>query len=161
MHIDTTSLSSLLAARDLPPLLLVSCNMPNLFNRKTDSAPSHPTLATTTTPNAKRISLRSPVGLPPSLQVPPSPLSIHKALLVRATARGLRVRPKAGSNQLGSSKKGGVVLGWGVKGKLSAYEQDEGEEDEGEEVEVKGLVGIVRLWNSVLFARCFYLIRMS
>lgn len=81
-------------------------------------------------------------GLPLSLQVPPLPPSIYRSLLVSTAPDGLIIVPTQGS------RSKGVRIGWGAKGKVVKLEDDAGiATSEEEAVEVKGLAGIVRLWN--------------
>ncbi|CED82657.1 Phosphoinositide phosphatase SAC1 [Phaffia rhodozyma] len=83
-------------------------------------------------------------SLPPSLQVPPRPTSIYDTLWISSNESGLYVRSVRWKYD---AVKGGIKIGWGLKGKVEVLEEGELQSG-GEEAEVKGLVGIVRLWNA-------------
>jgi hypothetical protein len=86
-------------------------------------------------------------GLPPSLQVPPLPPSIHRSLLLSTSPEGLVIVPSR------RSRSKGVIIEWGAKGKVRKLDEgaatrsdhDAVEQEDG--IDIKGIAGIVRLWN--------------
>ncbi|KAK4688765.1 phosphatidylinositol 4-phosphatase, partial [Tremellales sp. Uapishka_1] len=91
-------------------------------------------------------SLSSPAGLPARFTVPPLPPRIHRQLLVTVQPDGILLRPKAADQgQSAKSAEKGVLVRWGVRGKVQAWE---GEVSGDVGVELGGVLGIVRLWDA-------------
>lgn len=85
-----------------------------------------------------------PKSLPPSLRVPPLPPQIHQSVWISCDESGLLVRNVSWAQD---ANKGGVRIGWGVKGGVSVLESGDVSESGKEEIEVKGLLGLVRMWS--------------
>lgn len=111
-------------------------------------------------PNSRPTSSQhAPQGLPPSLKVPPVPQAVHRSLFVSSAAEGLIVRPSSSSSSGASTGKGAIRIEWGPKGKVEQVnDQEESrkeeavekveEQDEAVEVEIRGILGTLRLWSS-------------
>lgn len=115
-------------------------------------------------------------SLPPSLQVPPIPQKVHKHLFLRATPHGLILSPHprtlvpSASSSPAPPTKGALFVRWGREGKVvkldeaaggpgasagaaasaggTALGDDAAQQQQGVELEVRGLLGLVRLWSS-------------
>jgi hypothetical protein len=83
--------------------------------------------------------LSPPRNLPPRLTVPPLPPRIHRRLALSVLPDGLLLRP-TGPTAAGEA----VLVRWGPKGKVEQVALDPQEP----EVEIGGVLGIVRLWDS-------------
>lgn len=75
--------------------------------------------------------------LPPKYQIPPMPPIVHRRISLARSEDGLVVFAR------GEDRSEGALLKWGVKGGLSRWS---GDIDEA--VELGGILGIVRLWDS-------------
>lgn len=81
-----------------------------------------------------------PVGimtLPPKYQIPPMPPIVHRRISLARSDDGLVVFAK------GEERSEGALLKWGVKGGLSKWSGDIEEA-----VELGGILGVLRLWDS-------------
>ncbi|WRT70821.1 uncharacterized protein IL334_007820 [Kwoniella shivajii] len=72
-------------------------------------------------------------ALPPRFTVPPLPPRIHRQVKVNVTEEGVTLAPEDGQ---------GVLIRWGVKGKVETIDCEPGE------VTLGGILGIVRLWDA-------------
>ena len=66
------------------------------------------------------------------------------------------MRPSSSSPGQGTGSKGHVRIAWGAKGKVeqikeprdAGAEEGDGQADESVEVEIRGILGVLRLWSS-------------
>ncbi|OCF78932.1 inositol polyphosphate-5-phosphatase F [Kwoniella mangroviensis CBS 8886] len=72
-------------------------------------------------------------ALPPRFTVPPLPPRIHRQIKLAITDDGVALAPESGE---------GVLIRWGVKGKVETIDCEPGE------VVLGGVLGIVRLWET-------------
>jgi hypothetical protein len=87
------------------------------------------------------------------MQVPPFPSHPHRKLRLSVHSQGLLLRPVAsqgdGNIATPASPGRGVLIRWGVKGGVEAWDGigvDEGDEVD-INVELGGILGLVRLWD--------------
>jgi len=83
-------------------------------------------------------------SLPPSLQVPAVPQRVHRHLFLRATKAGLVIGPAS------HPTSGSLLVRWGREGAVVKLDDSAGghvADDGVEELEVRGLLGLVRLWS--------------
>nr|XP_019007811.1 inositol polyphosphate-5-phosphatase F [Kwoniella pini CBS 10737]OCF46592.1 inositol polyphosphate-5-phosphatase F [Kwoniella pini CBS 10737] len=71
--------------------------------------------------------------LPPRFTVPPTPPRIHRQIKLSVVEDGVALSPENGE---------GVLVRWGVKGKVERFDCEPGE------VILGGVLGIVRLWDA-------------
>lgn len=83
--------------------------------------------------------------LPARVIVPPFPQNTHRRLLLTVEEHGLVLRPRHLDDHGNAHETDheGVVIRWGVKG---AVTRSESEEEDG--LDIAGILGIVRLWES-------------
>ena len=94
--------------------------------------------------------------LPPRYTVPPLPPTIHRKLALYLHDDYLLIVPWRDEAEASPSEDGidkgeeesvrGVKIGWGVKGKVEAWEGTL-DTDEGDAIELGGVLGLVRLWD--------------
>ncbi|WWC72701.1 uncharacterized protein I206_106665 [Kwoniella pini CBS 10737] len=75
--------------------------------------------------------------LPPRFTVPPTPPRIHRQIKLSVVEDGVALSPENGE---------GVLVRWGVKGKVERFDCEPGE------VILGGVLGIVRLWDEDIHA---------
>lgn len=110
-----------------------------------------------------------PKVLNPKYTIPPTPPIIHQRLILQKLKEGILISPSGCTdhikNQNGEvgqpSQTGeggsqgefvrGVMVKWGVKGEVRPWEGIVDQEGvQGDEVEIGGVLGVVRLWDSEL-----------
>jgi len=92
--------------------------------------------------------------LPSRFTVPPMPPKIHRRLVMEVREHGVLLRPKPSDDESTAwdARSEGVLISWGVRGKVEVLQGGSlGDGDEGG-VELGGVLGIVRLWDGEL--RC-------
>jgi hypothetical protein len=90
-------------------------------------------------------------SIPPKLTVPPFPPQLYRRLLLTVEKDGVLLRPQHPTGgdddeDVRTDNSTGVLIRWGAKGKLEAWDQ-ESTSDEEEGVVLGGILGIVRLWD--------------
>ena len=100
------------------------------------SAGSHPIVST-------------PLSSSRRFTVPPTPPQIHRRLKLTITEDGVLLRPKANGKPETTDRHPlvGVLLHWGVRGKVEAWQEEDPSGVKDDNVELGGILGVVRLWD--------------
>ena len=91
----------------------------------------------------------SPLSSSQRFTVPPTPPQIHRRLKLTITKDGVLLRPKANDEREPSDLHPlvGVLLHWGVRGKVETWREEYSSIVIDNEVELGGILGVVRLWD--------------
>ena len=111
-------------------------------------------------PRASRHALTgstSSVALPPRFTVPPSPPVVHRRLALHLHDDYLLITPVTEAQSSKTAEESledgeawqvkGFTIGWGVKGKVEAWEGSIETDDE--PLELGGILGLARLWDGM------------